>query len=86
MGGNVERFKPILGSEIQLNSDTRNRFLCTLLSNIILPIGLMGEINGGADLYTTNTESKLYAGSPSSTTGSYSLGKQTYGKPIIAAC
>ncbi len=70
---------PYWTAKYNLNSDTRNRYhyVCFCL-NIILQVGLWAEINAGADMYTTNTESKLYAGSPGSATGSYSLGRQTY--------
>ncbi|MDE3212396.1 MAG: SusC/RagA family TonB-linked outer membrane protein, partial [Bacteroidota bacterium] len=69
---------PYWSAKYDLNSDTRNRFIMYASAKHNFSKWLMGELTAGADLYTTNTEAKLYAGSPSSTTGSYSLGKQTY--------
>ncbi|HVZ96975.1 MAG TPA: hypothetical protein VG847_08880, partial [Chitinophagaceae bacterium] len=69
---------PYWAAKYQLNSDTRNRFIMYASAKHNFTNWLMGEINAGADMYTTNTEAKLYAGSPSGTTGSYSLGRQTY--------
>ncbi len=69
---------PYWSAKYDLNSDTRNRFIMYASAKHNFTNWLMGEINAGADLYTTSTEAKLYAGSPSSTTGSYSLGRQTY--------
>ena len=39
---------------------------------------LNAEVRAGSDMYTTNTESKLYSGSPLSATGRYGMGKQTH--------
>lgn len=69
---------PYWAAKYNLNSDTRNRYIMYASLKHNFSSWLMGEINAGADMYTTNTEAKLYAGSPSSTTGNYSLGKQTY--------
>lgn len=69
---------PYWAAKYNLNSDTRNRYIMYATMRHNFTTWLTGEVSGGADMYTTNTESKLYAGSPSSQTGSYSLGKQTY--------
>jgi TonB-linked SusC/RagA family outer membrane protein len=69
---------PYWAAKYNLNSDTRNRYILYASMKHNFTNWLMGEINGGADMYTTNTESKLYAGSPGNQGGSYSLGKQTY--------
>ena len=69
---------PYWTAKYNLNSDTRNRYLLYASAKHNFTSWLMGEINAGGDIYTTSTESKLYAGSPNSTTGNYSLGKQTY--------
>jgi TonB-linked SusC/RagA family outer membrane protein len=74
-GGNIN---PYWTAKYHLNSDTRNRYLLYASAKHDFTDWLKGEINAGADLYTTNTEAKLYAGSPSNTSGSYSLGRQTY--------
>jgi TonB-linked SusC/RagA family outer membrane protein len=69
---------PYWTAKYNLNSDTRNRYLLYASAKHNFTSWLMGEINAGGDIYTTSTESKLYGGSPNSTTGNYSLGKQTY--------
>jgi TonB-linked SusC/RagA family outer membrane protein len=69
---------PYWTSKYDLNSDTRNRYLLYASAKHNFTSWLRGEINAGADLYTTNTESKLYAGGPGSTTGNYGLGRKTY--------
>lgn len=69
---------PYWTSKYNLNSDTRNRYIMYASLKHNFASWLMGEVNAGADMYTTNTESKLYAGSPASTTGNYGLGRQGY--------
>ncbi|ANH82964.1 SusC/RagA family protein [Niabella ginsenosidivorans] len=69
---------PYWSRQYNLNSDTRNRFLLNGTLKHQFTDWLSAEVSGGADMYTTNTESKLYAGSPGNVTGSYGLGKQTY--------
>lgn len=61
-----------------LNMDTRDRFMLNGSIRHDFNDWLYAEIKAGADLYTTNTESKLYSGSPLSPTGRYSLGKNTF--------
>lgn len=69
---------PYWAAKYNLNSDTRNRYILYASMKHNFTKWLMGEINGGADIYTTSTEAKLYAGSPGNQTGNYSLGKQNY--------
>jgi len=69
---------PYWAAKYNLNSDTRNRYIMYASMKHNFTNWLMGEINGGADIYTTNTEAKLYAGSPGNQSGNYSLGKQSY--------
>ncbi|MCM8570398.1 SusC/RagA family TonB-linked outer membrane protein [Gramella jeungdoensis] len=61
-----------------LNMDNRDRFLLNGSLKHNFTDWLSGEIKAGADLYTTNTESKLYSGSPLSASGRYGLGKNTF--------
>ena len=68
---------PYWTAKYDLNNDTRNRFILYASAKHNFTSWLMGEINAGADIYNTNTESKLYAGG-SSATGNYSLGRVTY--------
>jgi TonB-linked SusC/RagA family outer membrane protein len=69
---------PYWAAKYNLNTDTRDRFIMYATVKHNFASWLTGEVTGGADMYTTNTEGKLYAGSPSSQTGRYGLGKQTY--------
>lgn len=69
---------PYWSAKYNLNSDTRNRFLLYGSLKYQFTDWLTAQINGGSDMYTSNTENKLYAGSPNSTTGNYGVGKQTY--------
>ncbi|WP_447641307.1 MULTISPECIES: SusC/RagA family TonB-linked outer membrane protein [Chitinophagaceae] len=76
---------PYWSRQYNLNTDTRNRFLLNGSLKHKFADWLSGEINGGADMYTTNTETKLYAGSPGNMAGSYGLGKQTYKQTNFSA-
>ncbi len=69
---------PYWAAKYNLNSDTRNRYIMYASVKHNFANWLTGEINGGADMYTTNTETKVYAGSPGNETGRYGLGRQTY--------
>lgn len=69
---------PYWSEKYNLNQDIRNRFL--LSGNIKYDFAdwLSGEIRMGSDMYTTNSESKTYAGSPLTTNGNYSMGKNVF--------
>ncbi|PKV50163.1 TonB-linked SusC/RagA family outer membrane protein [Aquimarina sp. MAR_2010_214] len=69
---------PYWSIEKNLSEDSRDRFLLNGSLKYEMTDWLSAEIKAGADLYTTNTESKLYSGSPLSNTGRYSLGKNTF--------
>lgn len=69
---------PYWSEKYNLNQDTRNRFLMYGAVKYQFTDWLTGEINGGTDMYTTNTESKRFAGSRSVKNGSYGIGKQTF--------
>ncbi len=75
---NGSAINPYWSAKYNLNSDTRNRFLLYGTIKYQFTDWLTAQINGGSDMYTSNTENKLYAGSPNSTTGNYGIGKQTY--------
>lgn len=76
--GTGNRMNPYWASKYNLNQDTRNRFLLYGAVKYQFTDWLTGEINGGSDMYTLNTQTKLYAGSPGRQTGSYGIGKQTF--------
>ncbi|WP_074407345.1 MULTISPECIES: SusC/RagA family TonB-linked outer membrane protein [Aquimarina] len=69
---------PYWSTEKNLSEDSRDRFLLNGSLKYEMTDWLSAEIKAGADLYTTNAESKLYSGSPLSDTGRYSLGKNTF--------
>lgn len=69
---------PYWASKYNLNQDTRNRFLLYGAVKYQFTDWLTGEINGGSDMYTLNTETKLYGGSPDRPTGGYGIGKSTF--------
>jgi TonB-linked SusC/RagA family outer membrane protein len=69
-------YNPYWDAKYRLNTDTRNRFLMYGSLNYEFTSWLNAEIRGGSDMYTVNTESKTYAGSPATT--SYGVGKSTY--------
>ncbi|MBA4410117.1 MAG: SusC/RagA family TonB-linked outer membrane protein [Bacteroidota bacterium] len=75
-GGNA--VNPYWGSEFNLNEDTRDRFIFHGSLKHIITDWLDVEVKAGSDLYTTNTEGKLYARSPLAANGRYSMGKQTH--------
>lgn len=76
---------PYWGSKYNLSSDSRDRFLLNGNLKYEFTDWLRGEIKAGADLYTTSTESKLYAGSPLSNTGRFSLGKNIFSEKNYSA-
>ncbi|WP_298264341.1 SusC/RagA family TonB-linked outer membrane protein [uncultured Lutibacter sp.] len=75
---NSQAINPYWASKNNLSMDSRDRFMLNGSLKYQIADWLTSEIKAGADLYTTNTESKLYAGSPLSSTGRYSLGKNTF--------
>ena len=69
---------PYWTAKYNLNSDTRNRSIMYASLKHNFASWLSAEANAGIDMYATNSESKLYAGSPNSATGNYGLGRKTY--------
>ncbi|MBN9349778.1 MAG: SusC/RagA family TonB-linked outer membrane protein [Chitinophagaceae bacterium] len=69
---------PYWAAQYNLNSDVRDRYILYAAVGHDFNSWLKADINGGVDMYTTNTENKMFAGSPASTGGQYGLGKQTY--------
>ncbi len=76
--GAGSQVNPYWGSLYNLNMDNRDRFIMNGSLKYNFTSWLNAEIKAGADLYTTSTESKVYAGSPLTPTGRYGLGKQTF--------
>ncbi len=75
-GGN--QMNPYWMSENNINTDSRDRFIFHGSVKYKFTDWLNAEVRAGSDMYTTNTENKLYAGSPLAATGRYSMGKQTH--------
>ncbi|MCW5914279.1 MAG: SusC/RagA family TonB-linked outer membrane protein [Chitinophagaceae bacterium] len=59
-----------------LNQDKRDRMMLNGSLKYQITDWLSAEVRGGADMYTTNTEDKIYDGGPLS--NSYSTGKTTF--------
>ena len=76
--GAGNQVNPYWLSKYNLNEDSRDRFIMNGSLKYNFTSWLNAEIKGGADLYTTNTESKVYGGSPLTPTGRYGKGKQTF--------
>lgn len=72
------QLNPYWSSKNNLNQDSRDRFLMNGSLKYQFTDWLSADINAGADMYTTNTETKTYSGGPLNPTGAYSLGKQTF--------
>lgn len=77
-GGNA--LNPYWGAKFHQNQDTRDRFLMYGSLKYQFTDWLNAKIEGGTDMYTENTESRLFAGSPGNNTGSFGVGKSTYGE------
>ena len=69
---------PYWAADYNTNQDVRNRFLLNGSLKYKFTDWLNAEIKAGSDMYFTETESKLYAGSPNSTNGRYSFGEQKF--------
>ena len=69
---------PYWAKDYNTNQDSRNRFLLNGSLTYKFTDWLRGEIKAGSDMYNTETETKLYAGSPLSTNGRYSYGIQKF--------
>jgi TonB-linked SusC/RagA family outer membrane protein len=76
--GAGSQVNPYWGRENNLNEDYRDRFIMNGSVKYNFTDWFNAEIKGGADLYTTNTQTKVYSGSPIASTGRYGMGKQTF--------
>jgi TonB-linked SusC/RagA family outer membrane protein len=76
--GGGSQVNPYWGSQYNLNQDVRDRFIMNGSLKYKFNDWLNAEVKAGADTYYTNTETKVYGGSPLTSTGRYSLGKQTF--------
>lgn len=76
--GNTSQVNPYWTSKYNNNQDIRDRLMMNGSLKYEFTNWLNAEVKGGADMYTTNFEAKLYGGSPITPTGRYSMGKQTF--------
>lgn len=76
--GGSNAVNPYWRARYDKNTDKRDRFIMTGSIKYNFTDWLDAELKAGGDFYTTSTERKIYAGSPSPRTGSYEQGKQTF--------
>ena len=76
---------PYWAAKYNLNSDTRDRFILNASLEYQFFDWLTAEFQAGSDIYNTNTESKLYAGSPIRDNGQYGVGKKNFRETDIRA-
>lgn len=82
-GGN--EINPYWGNKYNLNQDIRDRFLMNGSLKYEFNKYLNAEIKGGADIYSTDAETKVYAGSPIVNNGRYSLAKRSVSETNFSA-
>ncbi|WP_089896843.1 SusC/RagA family TonB-linked outer membrane protein [Chitinophaga arvensicola] len=76
---------PYWASKYNLNDDVRNRFIMNGSMKYQFTDWLNAELKAGADIYNTNTEAKVYAGSPSPKNGSFSTDKYSFSEVNYSA-
>ncbi|MBD1383963.1 SusC/RagA family TonB-linked outer membrane protein [Mucilaginibacter rigui] len=69
---------PYWASKYVQNQDVRNRFLLNATVKYQFNNWLSFEGKGGADIYSTNSDSRQYAGATASSTGSYGLRRTSF--------
>ncbi len=80
---NSNQINPYWANERRLDYDSRDRFILTGSLKHEFNDWLNAEVRGGVDMYTTNTEGKVFAGT--SSTSTYSLGKRTFNEQNYSA-
>ncbi|SFH38687.1 SusC/RagA family TonB-linked outer membrane protein [Pedobacter insulae] len=83
--GAGSQVNPYWSNQYNLNEDSRDRFIMNGSVKYNFTDWLNAEVKGGADLYTTNTQSNVYSGSPIAATGRYGMGKQTFSETNFSA-
>ncbi|KQB99265.1 SusC/RagA family TonB-linked outer membrane protein [Pedobacter sp. Hv1] len=76
--GAGSQVNPYWSNQYNLNEASRDRFILNGSVKYNFTNWLNAELKGGADLYTTNTQSKVYGGSPIASSGRFGMGKQTF--------
>ncbi|MBL4677268.1 MAG: SusC/RagA family TonB-linked outer membrane protein [Mucilaginibacter sp.] len=69
---------PYWATKYSLNQDARDRYLMNANVKYQFNSWLSAEGRAGIDKYTVNSDSRLYAGAPGVTGGSYSVGKSAF--------
>jgi TonB-linked SusC/RagA family outer membrane protein len=82
--GAGSQINPYWSNLYNLNQDSRDRFIMNGSVKYNFNSWLNAEVKGGADLYTTNTQSNVYSGSPIAATGRYGMGKQTFSETNLS--
>ncbi|TVR14578.1 MAG: SusC/RagA family TonB-linked outer membrane protein [Balneolaceae bacterium] len=76
--GGSSQLNPYWSTEFRQNRDTRDRFILQATLSHQFADWIGAEVTAGSDLFTTNTESKMFAGGPLSPNGQFSMGKNTF--------
>ena len=76
--GSGNAINPYWNYRNNTNQDVRNRYLLNASLKYQVTDWLSAELKAGGDLYTTNTEAFLYAGSPLVANGRFSTGKESF--------
>lgn len=71
-------YNPYWQKDFNTNQDSRNRFLQNYSIKYAFTDWLDAEIKFGSDMYFTESETKLYSGSPMSSNGRYSFGESKF--------
>ncbi|WP_341215793.1 SusC/RagA family TonB-linked outer membrane protein [uncultured Wocania sp.] len=80
---NSNQINPYWANKRRLSWDSRDRFVLTGTLKHQFNDWLRAEVRAGTDLYTTNIESKVFAGTSSNST--YGLGKRTFNEQNYSA-
>ncbi|CEN42898.1 TonB-linked outer membrane protein, SusC/RagA family [Capnocytophaga canis] len=81
---NTSGLNPFWLAKYNTNEDSRDRFMMNGSVKYQFTDWLNAEVKGGTDLYTTNVENKTYGKSSLTTTGRYSLGKDTFNETNLS--
>ena len=76
--GASQQLNPYWLAENRQNRDTRDRFIMQATVRHQFADWIGAEVTAGSDMYTTNTESKMFAGGPLAPNGQFSMGKNTF--------
>lgn len=76
---------PYWGVEYDQNHDERDRFLLSGTVNNQITDWLTAELKGGADIYSTLSNAKLFSGGPNAEGGAYSTGDNSFAETNFSA-